>query len=64
MNKESLQHRIELLTQELEYHQNIKTNCSNCYHSGNDVCLMWDAKVPDDVKLIGCDDWEFDNVPF
>jgi len=65
MNKDTLQNRINLLQQELEYHQNIKTNCSTCEHSqGVGFCLMWDCSVPDDVIQVGCNDWEFDNVPF
>ena len=65
MTKATLQQRIETLQKELEFHQGIKTNCSSCEHSdGLGFCLMWDCEVPDDVANIGCDDWEFDNIPF
>ena len=64
MTKEMLNQRIEMLKIELDYHQSIETNCSRCEHHDNGSCLMWDSKIPADVQLIGCDDWELDPIPF
>lgn len=64
MTRSMLASRIDALTQELEFHTGINPACNNCIHFEGGICLMWELKPPSDVVATGCDDWEFDCIPF
>lgn len=60
----------ELAEMNLRQCKSFRTSCSNCNHrSSNEVAKMkckkfGGADVPIDVASVGCDDWEYDEIPF
>lgn len=66
MNINELKNRIEMLEKELTFHKSLLSiGCANCLHiEGTRTCMKWELIVPDDYFKKGCDDWEFDNIPF
>lgn len=43
-----------------------KKSCLDCLYYGNGLgCrLANDAEPPEEVKKVGCDSWEWDEIPF
>lgn len=42
-----------------------KKQCENCTHHHQGKCKINDYKtIPDNIKPIGCNVWEWDGVPF
>ena len=44
-------------------------NCRRCVHGGTarpgvELCDKWKTTPPEDVQKVGCDDWEWDSIPF
>ncbi len=64
MNKQELHDRIGYCQRELVFLQEVQTNCTRCKHYVNDDCLKFGQKVPQEFVAVGCDEWEFDEVPF
>jgi hypothetical protein len=42
----------------------ISVKCSTCKHSHGKTCLKYMSDPPEDVRAKGCEEWEFDGVPF
>jgi hypothetical protein len=42
----------------------IKVACKSCQHFDGTRCLQFGEAPPPEVIQAGCDDWEFDGVPF
>ncbi|RTL34289.1 MAG: hypothetical protein EKK53_26740 [Burkholderiales bacterium] len=38
--------------------------CDTCAHGGGAHCKKYDMVPPPEVKRIGCEEYEFDNIPF
>lgn len=41
-----------------------KASCNNCNHWTRQSCAKFEAVPPPDVQKTGCDDYEFDEIPF
>jgi dephospho-CoA kinase len=50
---------------ELQWLENIETNCVTCEYkeTGSDMCKKFGA-IPADFIQQGCAEWSFDDVPF
>ena len=45
--------------------ESIKINCGTCKHGERaGYCTKFQASPPDDVKSAGCDEYEYDEIPF
>lgn len=44
--------------------ESIKPSCVNCVHSEGVHCTKFEAVPPNDVQAAGCDEWQWDGVPF
>ena len=57
------------LLKQLENIEATDVNCRRCIHGGEavrgrDLCGKWKTTPPEDVQKVGCDDWEWDCIPF
>lgn len=68
MNKTALAAMIELHSRELKAYERIRdrdVNCDRCTWRGrDDLCKKWNAPVPPEVRKTGCDEWDWDSIPF
>jgi hypothetical protein len=63
------QHELTLMRnlhkRELEKLERIQVSCKTCEQRGpNFLCKRFEATVPEDVRLIGCEHWQYDPIPF
>lgn len=42
----------------------VKTNCTRCAHNDQRGACAKFGPIPADFMTVGCDQWEFDEVPF
>lgn len=65
MNRNEHQDRIDYCKRELEWLLATPTNCTTCTQFVSDpkVCKRF-GPVPDEFINQGCNEWEFDDVPF
>jgi hypothetical protein len=64
MNGTQLQMQKEALNQMLERLSAITVSCRTCEQFSGVRCLKYDSIPPAEVVAVGCDEWEFDGVPF
>lgn len=65
MNRIEIQAKIEVFRRELRALEAIKISCGTCIHtSRTGWCDKFKASPPDDVRAVGCDEYEYDNIPF
>lgn len=65
MNRALLEGEKKALQARLDVLERIKPDCNSCINlSASGDCLAHKASVPDDFKKTGCDQWEWDDVPF
>lgn len=41
-----------------------KKSCQDCTHWQQSVCQKWNAEPPPEVVKTGCDEWNWDEIPF
>ena len=65
MNRRELTDMILDTKKALTFYEGIAPNCTTCLLSDGDanVCKRF-GPVPADFVAQGCDEWEFDEVPF
>lgn len=65
MTRLDLQDRLNYCRRELDFLTNVQTGCDRCDHFNGDTktCKTF-GPVPADFIAQGCDDWEFNDVPF
>lgn len=65
MNRRKYQDRIDYCRRELEWLMAQPINCTTCAQFDRDakVCKSF-GPVPDDFVAKGCDEWDFDEIPF
>jgi hypothetical protein len=58
--------KISIARREMEYWQGIlsRKSCKNCEFYSMPECMKHEANPPPDVVPVGCDDYEYDGVPF
>lgn len=65
MNRKGLEDMILDTKKMLTFYEGIKADCTSCTQRGaQNKCLLHDAIVPDEYISQGCDQWEYDEVPF
>ena len=64
MNKQLLAHLQKTMRAEAVRLEAIKPSCRNCVHSEGVHCTKFEAVPPNDVQAAGCDEWQWDGVPF
>ena len=56
---------VSLYTRELEKLAKNKPACTNCERWGGRLgCTLVNETPPEEVILVGCDEWTFDDIPF
>lgn len=67
MNRNELRERIRWLQNDLKHVQSIAPNCTNCESFTNGfnehACKQY-GPVPADFIQVGCDNWNYDEIPF
>ena len=64
MNRTELDDRISYCRRELQNLEGIPTNCTRCTHYRHaNECAKY-GPIPAEFVARGCDEWEFDDVPF
>lgn len=56
--------KLDLFRREVRNLELIKVACRTCNHWQQGTCQKFNSTPPDDVKLVGCEGWEFDDIPF
>jgi hypothetical protein len=70
ITKTTLHAMLEMHRTELRlYEQVLKSgvNCRECVHSDKGTpssCRRWGLIPPPDVQAVGCDEWQYDHIPF
>ena len=65
MNRIELQTKREALTRMLAELDRVKPSCNTCVHfESSKRCAKFDQAVPAEFQASGCDEWEYDEVPF
>jgi hypothetical protein len=57
VKKEALQSMLKTLNA-------IDTGCTQCDHFMQGKCLKFNAQIPPEFVAKGCEDWEWDGIPF
>ena len=65
MNRTELGEKIRYMLDELKWLQDIEPNCHRCLHCtvAESKCAKF-GEIPPDFMAHGCDNWEYDLVPF
>lgn len=64
MNRNELIDRIAWAEKDLAFLKQLKTNCSTCETLRNGICTRFKAAPPPDFAAVGCEHWDFDDIPF
>lgn len=48
----------------VEHFSKMAMNCSDCRFLAGTFCRHFQDRVPDDFRVKGCDDWQWDGVPW
>lgn len=64
MKRVEIQAKIEVFRRELRMLESIKMNCGNCQHFVQSMCRKFDAVPPAEVQSFGCEEYEYDEIPF
>jgi hypothetical protein len=64
MNQTSLHALQRALRHELQRLDAIHIACKTCKEWEQTGCAKFDVTPPADVQQSGCEEWEFDGVPF
>ena len=58
--------KISIARREMEFWQNIlrDKSCKFCEKFQQGVCTEFNATPPEDVQKVGCDSYEWDEIPF
>jgi hypothetical protein len=64
MNQIHLRAVQQALRNELVRLDAINVACKTCQEWEQTGCAKFDATPPVDVQKTGCEEWEFDNIPF
>lgn len=58
--------KIRALGAEQKMWQDIidKKSCNDCTQYSQGVCQHWQAEPPPEVVKAGCDEWNWDEIPF
>lgn len=64
MNQTHLYALQQALRNELVRLDAITVACKTCKAWEQTGCAKFDATPPADVQQVGCEEWEFDGVPF
>lgn len=63
--KKEIAKRIEVLRMEISFLENINTGCGSCdAFDGRDCKRAGGVEPPPEVKLFGCPEWKWDEIPF
>jgi hypothetical protein len=66
MRTVEIQVKINLARREMEYWQDILKNkkCGDCVNYVQGICHIYQAMPPGGLKEPGCDEWQWDDIPF
>jgi hypothetical protein len=64
MTRNELTDRIGYAERDLAFLRQLKTNCTTCDHYQGGYCKKHQGNPPPDFAAVGCDDWNYDDVPF
>ena len=65
MNKRELEDTVLDCKKMLAFYEGMRTNCKTCDHKNIHFdCAKHGQRVPEEYRDVGCDDWEYDDVPF
>lgn len=64
MTRNEHQAKVELYRRELRLLENIRITCNTCSQNASGWCNRFAAAPPEDVIKAGCDEWEWDGIPF
>lgn len=66
MRPVEIQVKIGLARREMEYWEGILKGkkCSDCQDFQQGVCAKYNAEPPAEVQATGCDEWNWDQIPF
>lgn len=64
MTRAEIQAKIDLFRRELKTLEAIKISCANCDHFATGQCKKFQAVPPAEVQAVGCDEYEYDEIPF
>ena len=57
VKKEALQSMLRTLNA-------IETSCAQCDHFMQGKCMKFNAQIPAEFVAKGCEDWEWNGIPF
>lgn len=66
MRPAEIQVKINVLQREMDFWRGVLADkrCGNCEHYQQDVCVKYQAAPPGKAREPGCDDWDWDAIPF
>lgn len=67
MSTALIQVRINIASRELEYWRNLlrDKSCNDCENFQDGGCKLANGqRPPPEVQKVGCDSWEWDEIPF
>lgn len=67
MSRAVIEVRINIARREVEYWQNLlrDKSCNDCQHFQQNGCVLANGmRPPPEVEKVGCDSWDWDQIPF
>lgn len=66
VNKPILQQVITFHRARLRHYEEIEVSCTSCVHfvQIDQRCKKFEAAVPEEIVVKGCDEWVYDDIPF
>ena len=61
-----IQVKISIARREMEFWQNLlqTKSCKDCLNFQQGQCTQFNAEPPPDVQQVGCESWDWDQIPF
>ncbi len=66
MNRAQFENHVELQRRLVEFYEKYPRGCAGCVYFKQEsaFCDYYKQTVPADFQPKGCDQWEYDDVPF
>jgi len=66
MRTAEIEIKINIARREMQFWQGVLADkrCGNCTEYVQDVCQKYNAEPPGKAREPGCDDWDWDQIPF
>jgi hypothetical protein len=64
VTRQAVQEIVAFYRGRVEHFSRMSMNCTDCRFLRGTYCQHWRDAVPGENRAVGCDDWQWDGVPW